>query len=451
MKAVVLVVLCVALTECSWSQTYTKARVSHARINPMFQNGQVTGYFLLSSRRKALNATLTVLDDKLREVRSTKIHRKGQRSVTNCIYNGSNFLVTAHYKGSPKTEFILYDSNLREVTNTFKPFGRELRRTNTMMTVPGQGFLIIGNMGIAKKTQVHELQFVDNKLEPRWTTAGNGHPLFLYKDTTVLLSILRRYAGFRIRDIDYELQLQDIRSGSVKFKVPMITDDYSIGIMNARYLPSTKECIVIGQYYQPDDNKLSVQSLGYIKVVYDSTGQRTSVKTLSWEEIGRHAPIDKNATFTTNHTNMIIHYAFWSPDGDIFIVGEQYKVKFSAGGAALGLVNFLLFPNFPFRNSTYGPMNGPTRLDIFDMVVFHFDPDLKFNELQTFHKEPRTVAMEPGMILNTPKYVAEYNDKMGLFDYDFTQLQAARENSRSSTIITTACGMVPTVASWQAQ
>lgn len=99
-------------------------------------------------------------------------------------------------------------------------------------------------------------------------------------------------------------------------------------------------------------------------------------------------------------------------NGSYYFIGEKYRKTLNAGGVAMAILS---------RGAT-----GGANLTITDAVIFEFDDAFSLKDIKTF-KKGKSVFSGPGIGLGSPQMQALIAKVFGGFDYEFTQIDSARD------------------------
>ncbi len=63
-----------------------------------------------------------------------------------------------------------------------------------------------------------------------------------------------------------------------------------------------------------------------------------------------------------------------------------------------------------------------TQINIYNLVVFQFNPDFSINKVHVFEKNKSVMQLPSGALESSPKAVSHFAKSWGAFDYRFTQM-----------------------------
>jgi len=431
--AIILFVACGA-----WAQTFTKTGIKSIRIRSsgeVIHNNQVTGYYLFYNLERTTartnNYLLTFMDENLREINSVNIIRSSTFTILESSYNGSNFAVIGFDRAQNMMELITYDSTLKQtavITRLIK--GNNLRmaygaaangdETEQRFLVPvtGKGFLLY-SVNESRKAHYH-VEFFDSSLKSIWVDepaedADIEMAFEAFQDSQAIGSLIERRERNQSKNLEFDLLVNNTSTGKRMFKVPvLIENQFTIAVSDVRHDSVTNQFVAFGEYYGMNARETRDRSLGFINVVYDSNGKMVSHKETSWEDMSKVTPLDAKGKFEGSNTSILFHNTIRTSDGQIFVIGEQYKKAASASGIALSVAAIALGGG--------GGQTQMTQINIYNLVVFQFNPDFTINKVHTFEKEKSVMQLPSGSVNMSPKFVSNYAKAFGAFDYRFTQM-----------------------------
>ncbi|HEX8059379.1 MAG TPA: DUF6770 family protein [Cyclobacteriaceae bacterium] len=420
----------------SFAQTYTKTGIRSVRlrnIGEVIQNNQVTGYYLFYNLERTSSQTnnymLTVLDENLREINSVNVVRSKHFSILEASHNGNTFAIIGFDSHLNTVEIIAYDSTLKQKasvvraikgTNLRVAYGAAANGNETeqrfLVPVTNEGFLVY-SVNESHKAHYH-IESFDNSLQSIWVDepaadAEVEMAFEAFQDSKVVGSLIESRARTASKDLEYDLLVNNTATGKTVFKVPVVLNTYTVAVSDVRHDTRTNEYIVFGEYYSANARETRDRSLGFMNVVYDSVGNLKTRKATSWEDMSRVTPLDEKGKFEGSNTSILFHNTIRTSDGQVFIVGEQYKKAANASGIALSVAAIALGGN------RTAPM---TQINIYNLVVFQFNPDFTINKVHVFEKGKSVMHLPQGSVNMSPKFVSNYAKAVGAFDYRFTQM-----------------------------
>ena len=109
-------------------------------------------------------------------------------------------------------------------------------------------------------------------------------------------------------------------------------------------------------------------------------------------------------------------------DGQIFVVGEQYKKAASGAGIAMNVLSIAAAATTGYYSSSA----STTQLNIYNLVIFQFDSEYSIKKLHVFEKDKNVVLLPAGSTYSSSKMLSYYAKAVGGFDFVFSQLSEDR-------------------------
>lgn len=210
---------------------------------------------------------------------------------------------------------------------------------------------------------------------------------------------------------DISLVVYDVDSGNQLFK-KLYSREKNPRLITNSFIEENGNIVVLGEYFKDGDNILNDKSLGLFIEVLDHKGNLVSDKTISWEN-KLFQKLKESNEDTKNRSLVYFHDIIKSKTGDYYAVGEMYRRTASAAGIAVAILS-------------KGQSGNITQLSITDAVVYKFDKDFNFVNLDVF-KKGKSRAQSP-IELGSPQLNAHLLKAMGAFD--FINIQNDVENDR---------------------
>jgi hypothetical protein len=438
------------------AQNFTKTGIAKIRLKnsgSIVQDNQVKGYYffynLEKKDKKNNNYMLSVYDENLREINSINIVKPVNYALVDGAFNGDYFAFMFYDVKKKTAEFVSYDKTLKQagtssrliknvsLATTFANMARGADATQPYLEpVSGKGFFYYGMKDVNKL--VYEVEFYDNMMRKVWSekASDKGPNVQLaseaFQSREFIGTLIVKKKTLQSKDVDVELLVQKIDNGQVQFRAPMATSKYSVSFSDVYYDSVKSNFVVFGEYYDKDDKELKAQSLGFIYLTLDMNGKIVGEKVNSWAtEISRVTPMNEKGKVEGSNTNILIHDIIRTNDGQIFVIGEQYKKVASGGGIALQALSIAAGA----ATGTYAGSNASTsQLNVYNMVIFQFNADYTINKMHIFEKDKNEVLLPAGATYTSSKLLSYYAKAIGGFDYSFSQLSSDRSTFSVSYI-----------------
>lgn len=443
MRQIKLIILICILTTPAFAQNLMKTGVVSMKLRntgAIIHDDQVKGYYFFYNQekkdRKNNNYLLNVVDENLREINSINIIRPVTYTLIEGAYNGQAFGFMFYDKKTKAIELISYDETLKQLGT----HARKIKSRTTLaaynqialgneptqaylLPIKGKGFLIYG---VAEENENHfQIDFFDNTMKKVWTDRSSSNAkvelaMEAFQNEQYVGSLIGKKKTSTSKDIEFDLLIHNTLNGSKLFRVPAVTKEHTVSISNVYYDSAMQNFVVFGEYYKAADKELKDQSLGFITMVYDMQGNCIKQKTNSWaEDISKVTPLNEKGKFVGNNASVLFHNAIRTQDGQIFLIGEQYKKVVSGAGVALQALNILSAVALG-GYSTSTP--ATSQLNVYSMVIFQFNPDYSINRVHIFEKNKNEVLLPAGSTYSSAKILSYYAKAIGGFDYSFTQV-----------------------------
>lgn len=436
LKQILILIFCVA-TVNAVAQNLSKQGVLKLNVRssgPIIQDDQVRGYYYFykvdKEDRKNDNYLLSLHDENLREIKTVQITRPKTYVLVDGVFNGQAFAFLFFDRRGKTTELITYDRTLKQIGNVTRKVSNKMLLASYNVIVnggePSQAYLVpITNHGFVYygfkegSKYKYEIQCYNNELKVLWSDyAGNDTNVELaeegFQDGDFVGSMITRKRNITTKDLEYDLVVHRVSTGDELFRVPMMTDKYSVSFSDVFYDKSNQTFVVFGEYNNKTDREMKTISQGFITLTLDMTGAIVNEKTNSWaKEISAAAPVNERGQFDGNNSRILFHEFVRTNDGKIFAIGEQYKKAANAAGIAGNVMLAALGGNAgTFSNA---------QLNVYNMVIFEFTADYTLKKVYVFEKDKNIVTLPSGAEYLSPKLISYYARAHGGFDYAFTQ------------------------------
>ena len=436
------VVLCIIFffPLAAFAQNLTRtgiAKIKALNTGVILKQGTVKGYYYFynveKKDKKNNNYLLSVVDENLHEVNSINIVRPSNYTLIESAYNEQVFVFMFFDPKQKRTELISYDNSLVQVGALVKPIkspailgsyqnialGNEAQQ-RYLLPVEGDGFILYESGGIT---------YYDNALKSVWDSSSKEKnsnaaiPSEGFISKQWLGSIVSQASG---KDIEYDLLVNDLGTGELKFQAPMRTELINVIPNDVSYDSANQLVVIFGEYFDAKDKTLKAQSLGFCYLMFDLQGKLSSSKTIAWADISQRAPVNKDGKFDGLNSNILFHEFIHTADGQIFAIGEQYKKV--ASGAGIGLQVLQVAAMVASRGGYYARSSSSSvQMNVYNMVVFQFNADYTLNKVHLFEKNKSQILLPSGSTYMSSKLLSYYVKARGGFDYRFSQLFPGKE------------------------
>jgi hypothetical protein len=441
--SMIFAVVLLLLAQLAYAQNFSKTgvlKMSLRNSGAILQDNQVKGYYffynLEKKDRKNNNYLLSVYDENLREINAVNIVRPVDYLLVDGAFNGDAFGFLFYDTRNKTIELIAYDRTLKEAGFSKRVLKSRSSQASYVGIATGQaasqaflvpvshkGFLYYG---LKDDKKYHfQTEFYDNTMKQVWSiqapqTAQDVETASeAFQSDRYIGSLILKKKNLSSKDLDTDLMVQQAEDGKILFKIPMETKQYSISYSDVYFDAAKQNFVVFGEYYNLKDKELKSQSLGFIYVTVDLTGKIVDEKINSWEkEISRVTVLNEKGKFEGSNTNTLVHDIIRTSDGQIFVVGEQYKKAASAAGIAS---NILGVAAAAAGGGIYSSASN-VQLNVYNLVIFQFNPDYTINKVHIFEKDKNVVSLPSGATYSSSKLLSYYARAVGGFDYTFSQV-----------------------------
>lgn len=418
-------------------------RVSSSGVKAIIENHEVKGYyvfyFLDKASKKESLYSFNLLDQNMAKTHSVELKRPKNEVLLEISFNGSHFCLSFVDARKKYLDYLILDKSGKEVGSykvddlssnelaqyTAATESEDQEYRGGITPVEGKGFVRYGLE--REKGWRFVMEMFNNSGKKIWE--GNsgatskksfetGAPMFS-NDQFVITNISLR-EKLLSSHIDYFVMCTDAASGKEKFRVELADEKYFNFPLGVNYEPATSEFFIYGEYYNAGRNAMAGKSLGFfIKVVDALTGKVKQEKYCSYEnDVSKVLPVSSRGKLEDGR-NFTIHRMTRTADGKIFAVAEQFKKAVSA----LGVASHLL-----------GGNASAIKVNLFDIMIFEFDPSLTLKQVHIFEKDKTSVELPQGFGMQSSNFLSYFMKLYGWFDYAFTS--EANDKKQFSVVYT---------------
>jgi len=432
-KNVCSLLLFIVMTMSLQAQTKTFDDVLEVRLQdmgPIYQDQQVKGYYLFYNMEKAdrknNNYKLIVLDDNLNKVSEKDMTESKYIRLSDAAYDEQSLFFVFYESREKKLEFRRYDTQCkllskkteelsnREAGMYENPADYGAMNPINLAPVVGKGFV---HYTLQKNNKIgYSIRFFGEEGHKDWTYRSAEKsdemefPFHLgYSDKLLLTSIIKK-KGAMSRDLDFYLQGIDIETGKKVFEKTLDDPKYAIQLLNAFPDPSG-DIILSGVYFDKDDKLAKAASLGLFTGKMNSSGEFVTRNYISWaKDVSKKLPTNSKGK-VEGGGYVFFHKALRNSEGKFFAIGEMYGKAASALGIATTALGVL----------SGGGGASVVKIEVRDMVVFEFNPDLTLADVKVFEKKSSGIELPSGAEFSSTQLLGNYVNYLGGFDYMYTQ------------------------------
>lgn len=408
----------------------------------IMENKQIKGYFFLYQSDKidkhTNEWTLQILDENLNKVKDIKFQDSKQLSLLEAAYNGSS-LAFLFKNGENKTlDMKVYDidGNLKYSYSSDydKKTDDLMNGYETMHTDEGtnQNVFDLGRQGYASvlplrdgKQRTYQVNYYSSLEKRQWVYTPNDDdehyamPEFLGStDSLIILEVVKKNRALSGKPSAHLVGINFVTKKK-EFDIDNENDEYTFVPSGIEPVKGTGKIIILGSYYDKDDNIAKDASKGLAIYAIDRKGKTVAKTYNSWEDdFSKYLPTNSKGKID-NVGFLYIHKVIQMPNGQMFVVGEGYKRQASAGGIALNVLGAL----GGVRTGA-----GVTKIVTTDMVVMKFNEKYKVTNATVYDKTNNTVVASAVSDFNSQHAIGIYLKMVGAFDYEFTTGDADNSN-----------------------
>lgn len=432
------VIASIAIATCAVAQE--KLQIENVRKTTLRNSGEIMdgeelkGYFSFFVSDKVSKSeneySLQILDKNLAKIKEIKFEDDKNIQVLESSYNGNAIMFLFYNKKEKTLEYRAYDFNGKQKMSYVKDLDKKsqslLEDTYGTKSDEGQNEALfsVGNEGFVtvypvkeKKYFSYEVNFFFSNKRKTWTyeAAEDQEDKFAQAvylgatDSLVLFEVIKQKSLMFSGGPHAWLLGINIHNGKKAFEVSTEEDDQKLLPMNIAPIRGSRNFLILGPYFSPNDNVVKDASKGIGAWTINNQGKVSAKQYNSWaDDIGKVLPTN-NRGKVDNVGFVYFHKILQMSDGTYFAVGEGYKKAVSALGVASQLLS---------RNGGRG--TSMLKLVITEMLTFRFDESFKLTDARIYEKNNNTMELPGGYEVVSPHVLALMAKSFGGFDYSFT-------------------------------
>jgi len=413
----------------SQNKSYTGIKKFYgSSLQAIIDNNEVKGYFVFGLLDKASTKEniyqLVILDNLLNETHSIELKKPTTFYLLESSFNGERFCFSFVDLKGKALEYLILDKagkavgtyRVTDLSNNEISAAVQASQsgisasTSTLTPINGKGFVRYGKK--KEKGWRISLEMIDNDGKQKWTS-DSGMPktsksyetaVPLYSDANYVVSqITTREKLLSTENMENNIVCQDATTGKEVFKISTNTAKYGLFPEGVSYDETSGEFFVYGAYAKLKD----IVSLGIYIQVIDKSGKIKNESYSGWDKEILTATSAEIKSKMKEKMFIALHEMVRTSDGRFFAIGEQFHKAVSGLGVASMLLN-----------------SGAalTKIEVFNMMVYEFDKDLKISKVDVFEKDKRNVQLPQGLGLNGSTTLGYYLRMTGQFDYAYTSV-----------------------------
>lgn len=408
----------------------------------IMENRKIVGYYIFYLKEKVdkkNNAyVIDLFDDNYNKTKSIDITRPKSSILVQLAYNGEVFLLH-FFDNKLGYEFATFDRSGKQ-TGSNKIDKKSIAKSDLMqisMTVNAgneyQSIFPNGNKGFVRTTMVdnkktgYEIVSIDNNAKITWSYKSNVSSTSIETisindiNNNILAASIFKKKNALSKEIQMYCLLLNTSTGKLISEIPM--GDEASGfrsLLKTTYNEQSNSLILVGEFYKPNDDIVKDKSLGIFIQELDLEGNEKKIKEYKWKgQIDKFKleldPDDKKAE---KPFYAFFHDIIISKNGQIFLIGEQFKKQVSASGVASGIAAAALGGN---------SNTAAFEVRVENMIVIEFNNKFDLIDFKSIPKKKTTILLPQGSgLLSTTQlgYMVKY---YGGFDYSFTSRDAEND------------------------
>jgi len=404
--------------------------------------GQIKGYFFLYQSdkidRHTNEYTLQILDENLNKVRSIKFEDSKKLNLLESAFNGNTISFLFKNEDTKTLDMKIYDLDGKLKYTYSREFDRKtddlMKQYETLHTDEGmnknvfdmgeEGFVSVMPMRDGKQ-RTYEVDYFSSQTKKQWTyVPSDDAEKYAFAeylgctDSLIILEVLKKNHALS-GNVTSHLVGINVVTKKKQFDLDYSGDNFKLMPSYVAPLEGTPNVLVIGPYYDKDDNLGKDFSKGLAVYEMTTTGKVVNKVYNTWAgDFGKYLATNRKGKID-EVGYLYIHKVIRTPDHKLFVVGEGYKRQANAAGIA---VNTLMALGGGRSNM------GVTKIVVTDMVMMEFNDKYKVTGATIYDKANNTAEASTMSDYNSQHVIANYLKMIGAFDYDFTTGEA--DNSR---------------------
>lgn len=393
----------------------------------LLEDENVRGYYFFyrldKSGKGKRHYLLRLLDQNLKDIKTTQIEESKYVSLVDAKYNGDEIMLKMLDYRNRSIIYMNFDKNAelisrQEIANVNRyemlSYGtlQDGRETDNLKAIHGRGFVDYSLTKNGKGYQIMMLPKGGDKSKS-WTISTDPKSKqyqlagMLEATENTLVNIVVKKKNRTTKSTSYFLQGIDLNTGKITFEKDL--KGKYIHQPLTSYIDNKNGMInVMGVYYLDDSKTDKDNGLGLFRLTLDDEGNIYDHKYLAYSgDFSKHVPVGRKGQIGEGRSYTYFHNIIQNSDGSILAIGEQYKRSADALGIAASVLG--------------GGNSAVTKMVIEDLVVTHFSPDFEINSIGFVEKTKSDFTLPSGYDFYNTHYLSLIVKAYGGFDYMFTQ------------------------------
>lgn len=400
----------------------------------IMENNQIKGYFFLYQSdkidRHTNEYTLQILDENLNKVKDIKFEDSKNLSLLEAAYNGNSLsflfknadtktLDMKIYDLTGKLKYTYtrdYDKRTEDLMKQYETLHTDEGTNQTVYDLGAEGYASVLPLRDGSQ-RTYEVDYFGSQDKKKWSYVPTddeerySNAEFLgATDSLILLEVLKKNRALSQKMTAHLVGIDFVTKKKV-FDLDDENDQYKFVPSSIIPLKGKGQMMVMGSYFDKEDNIVKDYSLGLAIYIVDTKGKVLSKTYNSWGgDFARYLPVNSKGKLE-DIGYLYVHKLIQTPDGRYFIVSEGYKRQANAGGIALTALGAM----GGVRTNA-----GVTKIVVTDMVMMELNNQFKVTKAQVFEKTKNTAVASTMSDYGSQHAIAMYLKMMGSFDYEFT-------------------------------
>ena len=407
-------------------------------------NGEIKGYyaFYLSDKidKHTNEYTVQITDENLNKIKDIKFEDNKNIQILESSYNGSTIMFLFYDDKEKTLEYRSYGFDGKQKSSYVKELNKRskqlLEETYGTSNEDGQNEALfdIEDVGYVTvfpvkegKYYSYEVNYFFTDRKKQWTYEAAeeqddkwAKALYLgHTDSLVLFEVVKQRTLLGGSPHSWLLAL-NMFTGQKAFEMSTETEaDYRFYPTNISTINGQSNFLIMGTYYDKDDNVMKRNSLGLAAWTMDSKGKIISKKYNSWaDDIGKHLKTTEKGN-VEGLGYVYFHRIIQTADGKFFAIGEGYRKELSAGATALNVLAAL--------GGGHSKISS-FKIVVTEMIMMEFNNKFEVKAATIYEKFNNNVILPAGAGYMSPHALAIMVKAWDGFDYDFTQMDKSHAN-----------------------
>ena len=398
---------------------------------------QIKGYFFFYQSDKVdkhtNEYTLQLVDENLNKLKDIKFTDSKNIALLESSFNGDKIMFTFYDDDQNTLDYRIFGMDGKKVYNYSKVLDKkseayfkqgswmntsEESSNQNIFDIEGKGFISVTPLREDKK-YTYEVNYYASDKKKTWTynpVEDGKYTMAQYLGATdsVALGEVMVKENDMTKHVESTIVGLNLENGKKVFEIRTKDGAQQIYPMNLTSLTGNSNFILMGPYYNGDDNVTKDESLGLGIWIMNNQGKLIRSKYISWAtDMSKFLKVSNKGNLA-DLGYVYFHRIVQTQDGRIFAIGEGYKKNANAAGIAMSVL-------------TRSYASNVTKLVITDMLFMELTDKFELLNAKIYEKNNNTYSL-PGTDFLNPHTLALVARSQGAFDYTFTQLGENRES-----------------------